>query len=167
MAPVATEKKRTMRKTLNLGAGNRFAPADAGCVNHDLTRHGDHIDVIHDLNDMPWPWEDESFDRIVAWAVLEHIPANLIMSFNECWRILKSGGQLEVKLPLWDAEESYSDPTHYWQFSLRSLDQFVPTTERGAAYDFYTPFKWVFEKEPWRCSPNSLGAILLKGEVSV
>ncbi len=145
----------TTRTTLNLGAGNRIDRGDKGAVNHDLTLHNPDIDVAHDLNDIPWPWDDESFDRVLAWAVLEHLRINLIESINECWRVLRPGGTVVVKLPLWDAEVSYDDPTHYWQFGLGVFDQFDPRTKRGAEYDFYTPFKWTITEPSKLCSTSS------------
>lgn len=132
-------------KILNLGAGNRVI-GDA--VNHDVVKHRPEIAVVWDLNNMPWPWPDNSFDQIVARAVLEHIRPDLVQSLNECWRILRPGGQLFVKLPYWESEISHEDPTHRWFFALRSLDQFDPDTERGREYAFYTPRKWRILEPP-------------------
>lgn len=124
---------------LNLGAGNKII-GDA--VNHDLTKHRPEISMAHDLNEMPWPWPDNSFDLVVASSVLEHLRRNLVESLDECWRVLRPGGQIFLKLPHWRSDVSYQDPTHYWVFSTGSLDQFDPDTERGKQYSFYTPRKW-------------------------
>lgn len=129
--------------TLNLGAGNKLV---AGAVNHDLTQHRPEIDVAWDLNNRPWPWDDNSFDLIVACAVLEHLRINLIESVNECWRILRPGGMLYLKLPYWNAANSYRDPTHYWRFSLDTCDLFDPDTPYGHAYEFYPAQKWKITK---------------------
>jgi SAM-dependent methyltransferase len=130
---------------LNLGAGNKII---AGAVNHDLRKHRKEIDVAHDLNILPWPWADESFDVIVARAVFEHLDNDLMVTLNECWRILRPGGKLGIKLPLWSAERAHDDPTHRWFFTIRSLDQFCPDTKRGRQYAFYTDRKWKFVKRP-------------------
>ncbi len=130
---------------LNLGAGRMPI---TGAVNHDLRRHADYIDVAHDLNLLPWPWADDSFDLIVARAVLEHLRINLLESVGECWRILRPGGQLYLKLPHWQHEHSYLDPTHYWRFALHSCDIFDPATEYGKEYVFYTDRKWRIVKGP-------------------
>ena len=124
---------------LNLGAGNKIIK---GAVNHDRTAHRPEIDVAHDLNELPWPFEDNSFDQIAALAVFEHLDHDLVSSLNECWRILRPGGTVTVKLPYWNSDNSYRDPTHRWFFSLGAFDQFDPDTERGRAYAFYTPFEW-------------------------
>lgn len=124
---------------MNLGAGNNLVP---GAVNHDLTRHRPEISVVWDLNSLPWPWEDCSFDMIVACAVLEHLRINLIDSVNECWRILRPHGVLHMKLPYWNSDNSYRDPTHYWRFDLRTCDLFDPDTRYGSEYAFYPTSKW-------------------------
>lgn len=111
-------------------------------VNHDRIKHRAEIEVTHDLDDLPWPWPDNSFDLIVARSVLEHLRLNMVEALDECWRILRPGGQLFIKIPHWQSDIAYHDPTHYWQFSVRSLDQFDPETPRGQDYGFYTERKW-------------------------
>jgi predicted SAM-dependent methyltransferase len=129
---------------LNLGAGNKPIK---GAVNHDRVQHRPEIDVAHDLNVLPWPFEDNSFDKIAALAVFEHLDIDLVHSLDECWRILRPGGQLVLKLPMWNSPMSYDDPTHRWRFTPRVLDQFCPETERGRRYGFYTDRHWRFVKK--------------------
>ena len=52
---------------LNIGCGK--VPIE-GAVNHDGKKYFDHVDVTHDLDEYPWPWEDEEFDEVQAIAVL-------------------------------------------------------------------------------------------------
>lgn len=127
------------KRVLNLGAGNRIVP---GAVNHDRVKHRPEIDVVWDLNDLPWPWEDNSFDHVVARAVLEHIAPDLLQSLNECWRILAPGGTIHIKVPYWKADAAHEDPTHRWLFTLGSFDLFDPDTKRGREYAFYSDRKW-------------------------
>jgi SAM-dependent methyltransferase len=134
-----------MPDVLNLGAGNVVLP---GAVNHDIRRHRPEIDVVHDLNVLPWPWADESFDSIVAQAVLEHLRLTLIESMDECWRLLRPEGTLDLRIPWWQSDSSYRDPTHRWFFSLGTLDIFEPDTDYGRDYGFYTDRKWRFLREP-------------------
>lgn len=124
---------------LNLGAGNEIV-TDA--INHDRIKHRSEIAVTHDLNLLPWPWRDGSFDLIMARAVFEHLRLTLVESVDECWRILRPGGLLYMKLPFWQSERAYDDPTHFWRFTLRSCNVFDPDTAEGKAYGFYTPRKW-------------------------
>ena len=130
---------------LNLGAGNKPRPE---AVNHDLRKHRPEIDIAWDLNDVPWPWEDESFDFVVARAVLEHLRINLLESVGECWRILRPGGRIYLKLPHWNHNNTYMDPTHYWQCAIETPTIFDPETTYGKAYAFYTERKWKIIKGP-------------------
>jgi SAM-dependent methyltransferase len=134
-----------MPDTLNLGCGKAILP---GAVNHDIRRHRPGIDVAHDLNVLPWPWENEVFDHIVAQSVLEHLRITLIESVDECWRLLRTGGTLDVRIPWWESDLAYRDPAHYWRFSLGTLDIFDPDSDYGREYDFYTERKWRFLRRP-------------------
>jgi len=124
---------------LNLGCGS--APIEDG-INVDLVKHSEHVDFAWDLNELPWPWEDEQFDGIIAKAVFEHLNHNLLVSVNECWRLLKPGGHLYLKLPYWNNEISYNDPTHQWWYGVRVFEYFDPEMPLGKKYYWYTPYKW-------------------------
>lgn len=132
-------------RRLNLGAGRHIWK---GAVNHDLHKHRREIDIAHDLNTLPWPWKDGSFDQIVASSVFEHLTIDLVMALDECWRILRPKGSLRVKVPHWRHDNAYADPTHRWRYSLRSFDVFSPRTKLGKDLGFYTQHKWAFVKPP-------------------
>lgn len=133
------EMTRLPYKRLNLGCGNRPL---RNAINHDRTRHHEYVDIAHDLNELPWPWDDEQFDYINSRAVFEHLFIDLLRSFNECWRILKPGGELYVKLPHWQSGRAWDDPTHRRPYTLRTFNYFDPDTREGQEYTFYTPCKW-------------------------
>lgn len=153
-----------MADILNLGAGGQWVAAEDGdvVVNHDRAQYWPEIDVVWDLDNLPWPWADCSFDAIVARSVLEHLKLNLVESLDECWRILRPGGRVSLKLPYWQADSAYQDPTHRWYFTLGSFDQFDPDTERGRHYGFYTNRKWKILK-PARLNPSKTSVIVLMG----
>ena len=70
-------------------------------------------DVLWDLNKFPYPWEDNSIDRIYAYHVFEHLE-NWWGTFWECSRILKLGGELEMRVPdiTSDSATAYRDHLH-------------------------------------------------------
>ena len=51
---------------LNLGAGS---DVKAGYINHDIVFLPG-IDVVHNLNEYPWPWDNNSIDEIQAVDLL-------------------------------------------------------------------------------------------------
>jgi SAM-dependent methyltransferase len=135
-------------KTLNLGAGKK--PIE-GAVNHDLSLDPKrpYITVAHDLNVIPWPWANRSFDRIVARSVFEHLNIDLVACLDECWRILRKGGYLYLKVPYWKSDIAHRDVTHRWYFTLGSFAQFDPDKKRGKEYSFYTERRWKIIKGPF------------------
>jgi len=78
------------------------------------------VDVVHDLNTFPWPFENESVDEIHTSHYVEHVPYDvngdgrdgLIQFMDECYRILKPGGKLIIQVPYGSSIRAFQDPTH-------------------------------------------------------
>lgn len=135
-------------RVLNLGCGREPLP-DA--VNHDRERYYDHIDVAHDLDLLPWPWADASFDRIVAIDVLEHLRGEVDGWLNECHRILVPGGVLVIRVPHYQHENAYTDPTHRRFFTPRTFDYWDKSRE---LHQKYGCFYYERESRWWRIEAN-------------
>ena len=116
---------------INLGSG--FDP-QLGYVNVDW-RQGVNADVMHDLNETPWPFEDGSAEEIRAFDVFEHL-ADVVAAMDECWRILKPGGVLWIRGPAWNSPNVSDDVTHRRGFTLHSFDHFDWSTGYGAQYRY-------------------------------
>lgn len=71
-------------KRLNLGSGAR--PLE-GYVNVDLSPGMPGVGLVHDLDRMPWPFENDSIDEIVMAHCLEHL-ADCNAAMREIHRIL-------------------------------------------------------------------------------
>ena len=67
-------------------------------------------DVVCDLSRTPWPWPDNSVDEIFSSHLFEHL--HILPTMNECHRILKPGGTLEVVVPYAMSFLQFQDPTH-------------------------------------------------------
>lgn len=140
---------------INLGAGNHI---EEGFVNHDLKKHRPEIDVAWDLNVLPWPWEDETADQICSMTVFEHLDIDLVAALDECWRILRPGGILYVKLPnAYDAEQ-WADPTHRRVFTLNTF-KFFDITKQRKTTDFYTDRLWYILDEGFTGWTNKITGI--------
>jgi len=125
---------------LNLGAGNDVKPA---WINHDRRAHRPEIDVQHDLDVLPWPWPDNTFHRVYAWAVLEHLHLTLMESLDEIWRVLQPGGVVHVKVPRAGYYKAYRDPTHIWRgWDPGVWTFFDPHMSNGKEHLYYTERKW-------------------------
>jgi predicted SAM-dependent methyltransferase len=107
---------------LELGCGKAAMP---GFVHHDLHRHSDHVDVCHDLNELPWPWDDGSCDEILALDVFEHLHLMPQKWLKECFRLLKPHGVLRLRVPIFGSPWHVIDPTHVRGFHPLNFDYFV------------------------------------------
>jgi predicted SAM-dependent methyltransferase len=73
-------------------------------------------DILWDLNVRPLPFEDNEFDEIHAYEILEHLGKQgdwrgFFEEFGEYWRILKPGGVLYATCPRGDVW-TWGDPGH-------------------------------------------------------
>lgn len=119
---------------LELGAGS--VPIE-GAIHHDRVKHADYIDIAHDLEILPWPFENDQFDKVYAIDVFEHLSLEIVEWLRECHRILKVGGELEIRLPAWDNPLSYRDPTHKRVFHPETFDYFDPEKDLYLQFGHY------------------------------
>jgi SAM-dependent methyltransferase len=74
-------------------------------------------DVVWDLRQRPLPFENDRFDEIHAYDVLEHLGQqgdwrSFFDEWAEWWRILKPNGVLCGISPMWDSPWAFGDPGH-------------------------------------------------------
>ena len=104
-------------KKLNLGAGNVIKE---GYTNHDIVAL-EGIDCVHDLNEFPWPWEDNTFDVVISTEVFEHLEYPFITA-NEVYRVLKKDGIFIGSAPF--LFPIHGDPDDHFRFTNSSLKLF-------------------------------------------
>ena len=129
-----------MKDRIELGAGNRISDPEQW-INHDLVRHRPEIEVAFDLNKFPYPLPDNSMQVIRAFDVLEHLD-DVVGFMNECHRIIKQGGVMDLRVCGWRNPNGWVDITHKRLMDVKSMDYFDPTTDLGSQYSFYTDKKW-------------------------
>lgn len=142
----AAESSMRTDKKLELGCG--MAPT-AGYEHHDRSRHSSHVDIVHDLNALPWPWADESCSEILALDVFEHLQPMPEHWLRECHRILAPGGVLHLRVPIFGSPWHVIDPTHVRGFHPLNFDFFIhgrPYWLKNGHYYFDFSFR---EGEVW------------------
>jgi SAM-dependent methyltransferase len=92
---------------VNIGCGGKPRDGFVNVDQHPLSG----VDIVHDLDIYPWPFDDQSVQHVLAEHVYEHVkdPIGFVL---ECWRVLDSGGLLTVTCPHWTSQNAFTDPTH-------------------------------------------------------
>lgn len=109
-------------------------------------------DVVWDLDNRPLPFEDNYFDEMGAYDVLEHVGRcgdwrSFFDEFAEYHRILKPGGQFGIIVPI--GRDAFADPGHTrffdatW-FSFLSKKQVEGQLAQGRAM---TDYRWYWKKD--------------------
>jgi predicted SAM-dependent methyltransferase len=95
-----------MTKCLDVGCGHR---KHEGCLGIDQFAY-EGVDIVCDLNVLPWPFEDSSFDVVYAHSILEHLD-NFLSVMDEIHRICKPGARVHILVPYYRYVNAYS-PVH-------------------------------------------------------
>lgn len=136
-------------KKLNLGCGHDIR---TGWINLDKA-HLPGIDIVHDIEKIPLPFSNEQFDTILCQDILEHV--DFIPVLREIHRILKTGGELHLRVPHFTSWRNFDDPTHKNMFSIRTFDYFVKNCRIKREYYFDFHFskikqkRFLFDKNPF------------------
>ncbi len=118
-------------KLLDLGCGNRKFPGAIGIDNNPNTD----ADIIHDLNSMPYPFDDSFFDGIYADNIIEHLD-DVVKVMEELSRISKAGATVKIIVPYFRARWAYIDPTHRHHFTVDSFSYFDSEHIHSKLYNY-------------------------------
>lgn len=111
------------RKTYILGSGQP-RHTGLGIVNVDL-RPFKGVDIVHDLEETPWPIGDGAAMHVNATHVVEHL-YNFPGFMDECWRILSPGGSLFMEVPnVKHKDMAFADPTHVRFFTKHTFINYL------------------------------------------
>jgi predicted SAM-dependent methyltransferase len=136
-------------RSLNVGCGNDIRPRSEGWVNMDLLPMPG-VDVAHDMMDLPWPFDDASFDLVLAKHVLEHVPHTFpgrkrdgfLLWMEEVHRVLRPDGRFECVVPWYRHDGYWIDPTHTRTVHPSNFFYLTPESHEN----FYTPARFRVEK---------------------
>jgi len=112
------------------------------------------IDIVHDLESIPYPLPDECCLTIVGSHIIEHIkPWLMIDVMNELWRIMKVGGDLALSTPYAGSYGYWQDPTHCNGCNEATWQYFDPNYP---LYQIYKPKPWKIVKgfPVWQVNGN-------------
>lgn len=116
------------KRVLDVGCGRNKVAGAIGLDRFPVTG----VDIIHDLEVFPYPFEDNSYDEIHARHVIEHVES-VGRFLDELHRIARPGARIFINTPHYSYANSWRDPTHRWHFSAYSFEYF----EIGHPADYY------------------------------
>ncbi len=127
-------------------------------------------DVVWDLRKHPLPFEDNTFDEIHAYEVLEHLARQgdyefFFAEFSEYWRILKNRGLFFLTVPDRNSVWAWGDPSHTRIIQVENfiyLDQDSYTNQVGktAISDFRYIYKANFKRGYTEVKNDTLAVVL-------
>ena len=129
---------------LNLGCGTKKLD---NFINLDIDKSVN-PDVCWDLDQFPYPFNDNSFDFIYSNHVLEHLdPTKKLRLFEELYRISRPNGLIELRMPHSSSNLSNSiwHTASYSGFTFRE----IVNIEKGNASRFKPRFKIKELKLKW------------------
>jgi len=128
-------------KRLILGAGKKTVKTDIDTF-LDLRPFKD-VDIVHNLDILPWPIKDNEYTSVCAVHLVEHLKS-LTDFMNECHRIISPGGTLYLETPLAgvNPDLEFADPTHVRCYRLHSFINYF--TPEGIHEFGYTDKAWNF-----------------------
>lgn len=118
MTTLAPSKPRSRRKPkvkVDLGCGQTKREGFTGLDIADV----EGVDIVHDLETFPWPFEDNSVDELHSSHYVEHTRMHLpdgrdglVAFMDEAHRILKPGGTFQIFHPYAMSRRAFQDPFH-------------------------------------------------------
>jgi len=138
---------------LNLGCGNSILD---GYINLDIVKNYG-VDLVHDLNVFPYPFEDNHFDEILMSHVLEHLmyPQE---TMKELYRILNKNGKLSIVFPHYTHPNAWLDLDHkraltediFGRFYYNSPIAYNPDSPKFSAFSYKYKPTWIGKLLPYK-----------------
>src|SRR3954453_21970831 len=102
---------------LDVGCGATKYPGSTGLD----TSAAPPADVVHDLDERPYPFDDDSFDQVLMQDVIEHVESPIAV-MEELHRICRPGARIQLRTPHYSSVLAYGDPTHKHYFSRIAIE---------------------------------------------
>jgi len=116
----------TTERILDVGCGRDKLP---GAIGIDSNPRSD-ADIVHDIDQRPWPIESDSITRVRAQDVLEHV-ADFFGVMSEIHRVCVDGAIVDVRMPFMSSLNFATDPTHRRAGTSGTFDYFDPSRPLG------------------------------------
>jgi len=121
-------------RVLDIGCGTNKIP---GSIGMDVNPRSA-ADVVHDLDQVPYPFPDNHFDEVIGRHVIEHVRDPLAV-VTELHRITRPGGLVKLIAPHWTNPDFATDLTHRNHLNSYSFRNLIEGRE---VFPFYTEVRF-------------------------
>jgi len=135
-----------MKTKLNLGCGKDIRE---GCINLD-NKILEGVDIVYDLNEFPYPFQDNQFEEIISFGCIELIDADFIKIMEELYRITKPSGIIKIRCPAFPNMCSVQDPLTKHFIMYNSFNYFL----KEGGLDYYSKIHFRIKKREYIFSIN-------------
>jgi len=106
---------------------------------------GGDADIVHDLNEIPWPIKSNSVEQVFCSHYVEHIPHwrpgweldGWWRFFDELYRVMKNGATAEFIHPFSRSDRAFWDPTHTRYVNDMTWQYLNPEWRQANGLDHY------------------------------
>jgi SAM-dependent methyltransferase len=106
---------------LDIGCGKR--KIEEGAVGIDMSPESA-ADRVWNLDQYPWPLENDRFERIHISHAIEHLE-DPMRAMVEVYRVARDGADVFVTTPHFSSHNSYADPSHRRHLAAASFEYFT------------------------------------------
>jgi hypothetical protein len=124
----------------------------------------DGVDLVHDLNQFPYPFDNDIASDIWMDNILEHLEKPLLV-MEEIYRMCKDHANITIAVPYFRSYYAVIDPTHRNFFSIEYFNYFDPTHPFYQKYQYskarFRVKKVEFDRE-WKGKMSLLHRIIVR-----
>jgi SAM-dependent methyltransferase len=124
------QSDKSVARVLDIGCGINKIPGAIGMDINPLSA----ADIVHDLDDLPYPFANDQFDEVVGRHVIEHVRDPMAV-MSELHRITRPGGVIRLVAPHWTNPDFATDLTHRNHLNSYSFRNMIEGRE---VFPFYT-----------------------------
>ena len=124
---------------LDLGCGQFKQKGFVGLDQYKQTG----VDIVHDIQQFPWPVPDNSCFQVLMSHIWEHIePKYRFEVMDEVWRIIRHDGQLLLSCPYSGSFLEAAHPAHYMCPNEATFQFFDPDFQLWHSCSYKKPLPW-------------------------
>jgi SAM-dependent methyltransferase len=105
-------------KELDVGCGR---DKHTGAIGLDIVDTSE-ADIVHDVDETPWPLDDDTFKTIYCQDIVEHVE-DVVSFMEEVHRVAAEGADIYIRAPH-RSSQNWVDPTHKRLFGINTFDNF-------------------------------------------